>query len=115
MDSERDFEARSDRYADPAAPVSPTGNTLTGAEAANAGRSFLLAEYGSEEAIDQLIRRGRPRVGETRSGGSAVVRARISDRDFAAFKKLEDETGKTQAELVREGVNLLLAKHRLAG
>lgn len=114
MDSERDYEARSDRYADPAIPITPTGDTLTGAEAANAGRSFLIAEYGSEEAVDQLIRRGRPRVGEKRAGGSAIVRARISDQDFAAFKKLEDQTGKTQADLVREGVHLLLSQHQQA-
>jgi hypothetical protein len=114
MDSEHDYNARSDRYADPATAITPTGDILTGAEAGRAGRSFLVAEYGSEQAVDQLIRRGRPRVGENRAGGSAVVRARISDQDFAAFKKLEDQTGKTQAELVREGVHLLLAQHHRA-
>ena len=114
MVSEREYEARSDRYTDPAIPITPTGDILTGAAAAAAGRSFLIAEYGSEEAVEQLIRRGRPRVGEKRTGSSSVVRARISDQDFAAFKQLEDKTGKTQADLVREGVHLLLTQHPLA-
>lgn len=114
MVSEPEYEVRSDRYADPATPITSGGRPLIGGEAAAAGRSFLVAEYGSEEAVDQLIRRGRPRIGERRTGGSAIVRARISDRDFAAFKKLEYETGKSQADLVREGVQLLLAQDVLA-
>ncbi|CAN5320800.1 hypothetical protein BH09ACT6_BH09ACT6_03080 [soil metagenome] len=115
MATERDYDQLSDRYTDPAVPVAPVGPVVTGAAAAAAGRAFLVSEYGSEEAVDQLIRRGRPRVGHKRPGESPVVRARISDQDFAAFKQLEDATGKTQAELVREGVHLLLAQHRLAG
>ena len=114
MVSEPECEVRSDRNADPATPMTSGGRPLIGGEAAAAGRSFLVAEYGSEEAVDQLIRRGRPRIGERRTGGSAIVRARISDRDFAAFKKLEYETGKSQADLVREGVQLLLAQDVLA-
>lgn len=114
MVSESEYEARSDRYADPTIPVTSGRQALTDAEAAAAGRTFLVAEYGSADAVDQLIRRGRPRIGEKRPGGSAIVRARISDRDFAAFKKLEDQTGKSQADLVREGVHLLLAQHDLA-
>ncbi len=114
MVSEPEYEVRSDRNADPATPITSGGRPLIGGEAAAAGRSFLVAEYGSEEAVDQLIRRGRPRIGESRTGGSAIVRARISDRDFAVFKKLEDQTGRYQADLVREGVQLLLAQDVLA-
>lgn len=114
MDTERGYEERSDRYADPSSPIVPTGAALTGSDAADAGRAFLVAELGSEEAVDRLIRRGRPRAGERRAGNSPVVRARISEQDFAAFRRLEDATGKSQADLVREGVHLLLAQHRMA-
>jgi len=114
MVSEREFEAASDRYADQSVSVAPIGPALTGEAAAAAGRDFLVAEYGSMEAVEREIRRGRPRVGDTRRGASPVVRGRISEEDFAAFKRLEAETGRTQAELVREGVHLLLERHKLA-
>jgi hypothetical protein len=42
------------------------------------------------------------------------VRGAISDEDFVAFKRLEKLTGLTQAELVREGVHLLLECHKAA-
>ncbi|WP_426625711.1 hypothetical protein ACPPVW_06550 [Leifsonia sp. McL0607] len=114
MVSERDFEAASDRYADQSMPVAPTGPALTGEAAAAAGREFLVAEYGSIEAVEREIRRGRRKVGDTRRGESPVVRGRISDEDFAAFKRLEEATGRTQAELVREGVHLLIERHKIA-
>jgi hypothetical protein len=94
--------------------VAPIGPALTGDEAAAAGREFLVAEFGSLEAVDAEIRRGRPRIGATRQGESPAVRARISDREFAAFKQLAEVTGRTQADLVREGVHLLLEQHKLA-
>ncbi|MFZ4893038.1 hypothetical protein ACL9RL_01150 [Plantibacter sp. Mn2098] len=104
----------SDDYADPGQQVQPIGPAVTGSEAAALGRDFLVSQYGSAEAVERAIRRGRPRVGEAKKGGSPVVRARISDADFVAFQRLEQATGKTQAELVREGVHLLLERHRIA-
>jgi hypothetical protein len=73
-----------------------------------------VREYGSIEAVEAEIRRGRRKVGDARRGESPVVRARISATDFAAFKQLEQITGLSQAELVREGVHLLLQQHKLA-
>lgn len=113
MTSDREYELMSDEYADPNHSIRPVGSALTGAEAAAVGHDFLVQEYGGEQAMKRAIRRGRPRVGEARSGGSPVVRARISQADFAAFTQLEHTTGKSQAELVREGVQLLLERHRL--
>ncbi len=115
MASEREYERLSDRYADQtAATPKPIGPALTGAAAAAAGRGFLVREYGSIDAVEAEIRRGRRRVGDPRKGESPVVRARISDHDFEAFKQLEEETGKKQAELVREAVHLLLIQHKKA-
>lgn len=41
------------------------------------------------------------------------MRARIPEADFAAFKLLEERTGKKQSELVRDAVQLLLAKYNI--
>lgn len=112
--SERDFDAASERYVDESEPIAPMGEALTGDMAAATGRELLVEGYGSLEAVEAEIRRGRRRIGDTRSGASPVVRARISDQDFAAFKRLEQMTGRSQADLVREGVHLLLEQHRLA-
>lgn len=114
MVSEKEYEAMSDRYADPDVPApKPLGKALSGEAAAEAGRAFLIQEYGSAEAVENELRRGRPRVGEAR-GGSVIVRGRISTRDADAFRKLEEQTGRTQADLVREGVRLLLQEHHVA-
>lgn len=108
---EREYEARSDYYADPNTKITAVGPALTGEEAAAAGRDFLISEYGSIEAVEKEMRRGRRKVGDTRQGESPVVRGRISEEDFVAFKQLEQVTGRTQAELVREGIHLLLERH----
>jgi hypothetical protein len=75
----------------------------------------MLREYGSEAALDKELRQaGRTRLGEQPKGASPTVRGRISDADFAAFKRLEASTGKNQSELVREAVQLLLAEHKMS-
>lgn len=114
MSKDIDYEALSDRYADPSIPVTPTGPALTGEAAAAAGREFAVAEYGSVEAMEREIRRGRPRVGESRRGPSPVVRGALTEADFEAFKKLEEATGKKQADLVRESVHLLFEHYKVA-
>ncbi len=107
-----DYDELAARLADPATPLPVPTAVLTGAAAAAEGRAFLLREYGSEEALQRALRPGRPRVGAP-GGESPTVRGRISDADFAAFKQLEERTGKKQSELVREAVQLLLAEHRI--
>lgn len=108
-----DYDALEARLTDPSTPVASAGQVATGVDAEQAGREFLLREYGSEAAIARVLRGpGRPRVGEP-SGASPTIRARISDAEYAAFKQLEQATGRTQSELVREAVHQLLARHKL--
>lgn len=63
-------------------------------------------ERGSSE-----MRRGRPRVGEPR-GESPVVKGRVTPAEFDELKAIMDESGSTQAELVRRGVQLVLQERR---
>ncbi|TWE10503.1 ribbon-helix-helix protein, CopG family [Rudaeicoccus suwonensis] len=115
MSTEIDYDALAARLTDPDYPVSSAGQVKTGDAAAAEGRAFLLREYGSEEAIAAAmsVSRGRPRVGDAKRGPSATVRGRISDTDYAAFKKLEEATGRTQSDLVRDAVHQLLTQHKL--
>lgn len=107
-----DYESLAKRLTDPDAEVRGTGKPLHGQAAADAGRAFLLREYGSVEVLDAALHPGRPKVGQKKtSGASPTVRGRISDADFAAFTDLEAETGKSQSELVREAIHLLLQRH----
>ena len=110
--ADADYNELAARLADPAIPLPKPEAVLTGEAAAAEGRAFLLREYGGEEALQGALRPGRPRVGSPR-GESPTVRGRISDADFAAFKRLEERTGKKQSELVREAVQLLLAEHKI--
>ncbi|MFT7712311.1 hypothetical protein ACMT9Y_15230 [Clavibacter tessellarius] len=112
MGSERDYEERSDRYAEQTEPIRGVGPALTGQAATAAGRAFLVAEYGSEAAVEAVIGRGRPPLGETPGKISPSVTGRLVPARWEEFKRLEKETGRTQSELVREGVELLLQAHR---
>ncbi len=107
-----DYDELADRLTDPATTLPAPVAVFTGTAAAAEGHAFLLREYGSEEALQRALRPGRPRVGAA-SGESPTVRGRISDADFAAFKQLEQRTGKKQSELVREAVHLLLEQHKI--
>lgn len=110
------YAALAERLTDPRYEPRPAGPGFSGAAAAAHGRAFLIKEYGSEEALEAALRQaGRPRKGTEAKGPSPTVRGRISEADFAAFKRLEQETGLGQSALVREAVHLLLERHRLAG
>ncbi|SEI17800.1 MULTISPECIES: hypothetical protein [unclassified Leifsonia] len=111
---EIDFDALAARLTDPNVEIG-SKKVLRGKEAAAYGRAMLLREYGSEEALAAaLIAPGRPKLGSGRRGPSPTVRARISEQDFAELAQLREETGRTEADLVREGVHLLLAQHKRA-
>ncbi len=115
MATDEEYTALAERLTDPAAPLPRLTEIATGAEAAAHGRALMLREYGSEEALDAVLRRaGRTRLGEQPKGASPTVRGRIPEADFAAFKRLEELTGKKQSELVREAVQLLLAEHKMS-
>ncbi|MHA7177028.1 hypothetical protein ACX80D_10255 [Arthrobacter sp. Sr24] len=87
---------------------------LHGDAAAAAGRALLLGEYGSDKAINQAIRSGRPRVGDAKRGPSPVVRGRIADSDYASLAKVGQLTGKSESALVREAIQMLLQKYQVA-
>lgn len=61
-------------------------------------------------ADNQTILRGRPRVG-ARRGESPAVKGRVTDTEFEALKEVIAETGRSQSQLVRQGVQLVLAAH----
>ena len=109
-----EFEALAARLTDPQTVLPKPTNVATGDEAAAAGREFMLAEYGSQPALDEALRSaGRPRVGEKAKGASPTVRGRVAEADRAAFDQLIAQTGKKESELVREAVHLLLERHHL--
>jgi hypothetical protein len=95
-------------------PIVATEPPLRGAAAAAAGHELMLAEYGSEEAINRAIRAGRPCVGDAKRGPSPTVRGRIPDADYAALARLRQLSGKCESELVREAIHLLLQANKLA-
>jgi len=113
-DDDIDYEALAARLTDPEIPLKPTGKALFGEDAARAGREFLLREYGSEEALERALKPGRPALGEPGDGPSPTVRARISRHDFAELAQLREKTGRTEADLLREGVHLLLERYKHA-
>lgn len=118
--SEVDYGALANRLADPetAAPeaVAPP---LSGKEATDYGRAFLLREFSTVEALNVAMRPGRPSLpakishAPRRKGESPTVRGRVPNDYLEAIKRLEVELGKSQSELVREGIHLLLQKHNL--
>lgn len=102
------------RFTDPSIPVRSAGKVKTGAAAAAAGREFMLKEFGSEEAFNAFLKAGRPSVGSEKNGASPVVRGALDPETYADFQTLRKATGRTQAELVREAVHLLIDTHREA-
>ncbi len=114
MKKDAEFEALAARLTDPQTALPTPANVKAGDEAAVAGREFMLAEYGSQGALDEVLRSaGRPRVGVVAKGASPTVRGRIAEADRAAFDQLIAQTGKKESELVREAVHLLLEHHHL--
>ena len=128
-DDKIDYEELIARLTDPDIPIVPTGKALFGEDAARAGqpaadvqredaaragREFLLREYGSEEALLEAMKPGRPSLGKPGHGPSPTVRARVSQHDFDELAELKARTGRTEADLLREGVHLLLERYRTA-
>jgi hypothetical protein len=108
-----DYVALEARLTDPDTTLTSAGQVATGEAAAAAGRGFLLREYGSAEAIQRaMVAPGRPRVGQP-GGPSPTVRGRITPADRAALKELQQQTGRTESDLVREAVHQMLVSHKL--
>ena len=107
--TEQEYEDLAARLTDPDYVLTSGGQVKTGADAAAEGRAFMVREYGSAAELDKVLRQaGRPRIGQAPKGASPTVRARISDADYAAVKRLEEVTGRTQSDLVREAVHQFL-------
>lgn len=113
-DTTIDYNALVSHLTDPDRPLRSAGQVTTGAAAAEEGRAFLLREYGSDEAIQTELRRGRPRIGEVSHGPSPSVRGRLSAADYAAFQGIARQTGRSQSDLVREAVHDLITRYRSA-
>ncbi len=109
---EIDYEALAAKLTDPNYPIRSDGFVLTGEAAKAWGREFLVREYGSIEAVYEAMGRGRPPVGSAKKGPSPTVRGRISVADFEKFQALKVDTGKSESELVRDAVHLLLEQRR---
>lgn len=104
------YEEYAARLTDPKTPVRGSGAPLVGDEAAAAGMAFLVDSYGSREAVERVMHRGRPRVGQNR-GPSPEVRGRVLQEEFDGLVHLQQVTGRSRSELVRAGVQLLLEQH----
>lgn len=112
-ENDYDYDALQRRLTDPDRPLGTPKSVLSGEDATEYGRNFLLREYGSEAAIVGAMRPGRPKVGAGKKGSSPVVRGVISQDDFEAFKQLERTTGMRQSELVRKAIHNLLVAEKL--
>jgi len=108
-----DYDEIAARLTDPATPLQAPTAVRTGDDAVAYGRDMLLREFGSDEAIAQAVRRGRPRVGSGKQGPSPVVRGAIPQEEYLAFKELERITGEAQADIVRRAVHALLVAENL--
>lgn len=114
MDDSIDYEEIIRRLHDPNIPIVGVGEPLVGEEAARAGREMMLREYGSEEALQEALKPGRPALSANGGGPSPTVRARVSREDFDELARLRERTGRTEADLVREGLHLLLERYKTA-
>lgn len=94
-------------------PATDPARIRRGAASAAFGHQLLLEALGSEEAIEQEVRRGRPPVGSAASTGksSPVIRARIDEERLARLDAITADTHKERSVLVREAIDLLLASY----
>ena len=88
-----------------------TGTALRGADAAAAGRALLVDALGSDEALTAALRRGRPPASVESNGRSPLLQFRAAPDRVAALAELEHFSGLNRSDLLREGLELLLAKH----
>lgn len=117
-ESEKTNETLAGELSESTRAIGPPRLSLSGEAASAAGRTFLLREYGSEEDIREAMRKpGRPRsVGHadpvTKSAGaSPTVRSRIPRADFERLATIEAATGKSESDLIREGVAMVISRY----
>ncbi|MDR1213428.1 MAG: ribbon-helix-helix protein, CopG family [Propionibacteriaceae bacterium] len=88
----------------------PDNPVLHGDAAVAEGQRILMwaTETDTIEEALAMARRGHPRLSPGQ-GRSPVVRARLEEADYEALEALAERSGKSQSELVRQGVKLVLA------
>lgn len=113
--TDAELESLAARLAGSATALPKPTDIATGEAAAERGRALMLREYGSQEALDEVLRTaGRPRLGAAPKGKSPVVRGSIAEADRVRLDLLIRQTGKKESELIREAVRLLLEQHKIA-
>jgi hypothetical protein len=107
------YERLDEYYSDPKNPVHGIGKPLFGAEAAAAGQELLIKEFGSAEAVENFIKRGRPKLGQTEAlGPSREIRGRVTDSQYLALQALMQKQHRTMSELIRDMADSYLSSHR---
>lgn len=106
---ERAFAARAVRFTDPGLVVSAPVDEVMGAAAAERGLGLLLAEYGSQAALDAVMQTAaRRRPGDQPDLDSPSVHGRIAEEERSALDTLIAQTGESEDDLIRQAVRLLL-------
>lgn len=70
----------------------------------------MTNDHGERDSSQ--MRRGRPRVGAPR-GESPVVKGRVTPAEFEELKQIMAEGSRSQSEVVRRGVQLVIQEHRM--
>jgi hypothetical protein len=112
-------EELAQRLSESSGPFPEPLSVRTGSDAAAAGREFLLREFGDEQSIEAAMRKpGRPSKKSSptgavtaNAGASPTVRGRVPLADYRRLQEVEKKSGKTESELVREGIALVIARY----
>lgn len=101
---------------DPETLAQANGELLVGDAAATAGRTFMLESYGSEAALQEAMRPGRPKLGAGYGRGSSQeVRGRVTAEQKSLIDFLREKTGKSESQIVRDAIDALLRQEHLVG
>lgn len=105
-------DTRAERISESDSPVAAPLDVRAGDAASAAGRAFLLREFGDEQNIREAMRKpGRPPRSAAASGTSPTVRGRVPQTDYEKLSAIRATTGKTESELVREGIAMVIGRY----
>jgi predicted DNA-binding protein len=100
-----DFEDLDQFYSDPKIAPPEGGRPLTPAEY----EGLIDYLFGSRQVALEFAGPGRPRLDEGRQA-SPSVRTRLTPETYDQLRSLAKQSGRSVSELLREGVELVLAK-----
>jgi hypothetical protein len=91
----------------------PTGTSQHGADAAAAGQALLREAFGSDQAVEEAIRRGRPNLSRNRAAGhSPAVNTRVTEVQNAQLEQLMTVLEfRTKSDVVRAAIDEYAARH----